>query len=142
MNANHHHHRADLVRIATRAMFERGLQPEFSAAVDQQLSTIRGPAHEADAAILDLTGLLWCSIDNDDSLDLDQLTVCEPLPQGGVKLRVAIADVDALVKKDSAIDEHARANTTSVYTKNNFVFMVLSFQKTSGSRTDRPPDFG
>ena len=116
MNANHHHHRADLVRIATRTMSERGLQPEFSSAVEQQLNTIKGPAHETSAAIRDLTGLLWCSIDNDDSLDLDQLTVCEPLPQGGVKLRVAIADVDALVKKDSAIDEHAHANTTSVYT--------------------------
>ena len=119
MNANHrkhHHHRADLVRIATRTMAERGLQPEFSAAVDQQLRAIRGAAHETGAAIRDLTGLLWCSIDNDDSLDLDQLTVSAPLPHGGLRLQVAIADVDALVKKDSAIDEHARRNTTSVYT--------------------------
>ena len=116
MNNNHHHHRSDLARIATRTMSERGLQREFSVAVEQQLSTIKGPAHEADAAIRDLTGLLWCSIDNDDSLDLDQLTVCEPLPQGDVKLWVAIADVDALVQKDSAIDNHARTNTTSVYT--------------------------
>ena len=117
MNARpHHHHRADLVRIATRTMSERGLQPEFSAAVAQQLASISGPARETGAAIRDLTGLLWCSIDNDDSLDLDQLTVSELLPQGGVRLRVAIADVDALVKKGSAIDSHARANTTSVYT--------------------------
>jgi len=113
---NHHHHRSDLVRIATGAMFERGLQPEFSAGVEQQLAAITGPSRETDAAIRDLTPLLWCSIDNDDSLDLDQLTACEGLPQGGVKMRVAIADVDALVKKGSAIDEHARTNTTSVYT--------------------------
>lgn len=111
-----HHHRSDLVRIATLAMTERGLQPEFSASVQAQLAAIVGPAHETDARIHDLTGLLWCSIDNDDSLDLDQLTVSEVLPHGAVKMRVAIADVDALVKKGSAIDEHARLNTTSVYT--------------------------
>jgi exoribonuclease-2 len=64
----------------------------------------------------DLRHLLWASIDNDDSLDLDQLTVTEALPNKQVKLLVAIADVDSMVKKDSAIDEHARLNTTSVYT--------------------------
>ncbi|WP_296447888.1 ribonuclease catalytic domain-containing protein, partial [Rhodoferax sp. UBA5149] len=116
MNANHHHLRSDLVRIAIRVMSERGLQAEFSAAVAQQLASITGPGRDADASIRDLTGLLWCSIDNDDSLDLDQLTVCELLGKGGVKMLVAIADVDALVKKGTAIDEHALANTTSVYT--------------------------
>ena len=116
MHSNHHHHRSDLVRIATVAMTERGLQPEFSASVHAQLATIMGPASETDVTIRDLTGLLWCSIDNDDSLDLDQLTESEVMEHGVVKLRVAIADVDALVKKGSAIDEHARANTTSVYT--------------------------
>jgi exoribonuclease-2 len=116
MNTPHPHHRADLVRLATRAMFERGLQPEFSIQVLQQLAAITGAASEAGADLRDLTPLLWCSIDNDDSADLDQLTVCETLPQGAVKLRVAIADVDALVKKGTAIDDHARANTTSVYT--------------------------
>jgi exoribonuclease-2 len=117
MNVNHHHHhRSDLVRLATRAMTERGLQPWFSDKVKQQLAHITGPAVESSADIRDLTAMLWCSIDNDDSLDLDQLTVCEALPEGAVKLWVAIADVDALVKKGSAIDDHARANTSSVYT--------------------------
>lgn len=116
MRANHHHHRSDLVRIAISAMSERGLQPEFSVGVEQQLAAITDAGNEADPAILDLTGLLWCSIDNDDSLDLDQLTVCEMLDAGAVKILVAIADVDALVKKGSAIDDHARINTTSVYT--------------------------
>jgi exoribonuclease-2 len=113
---HHHHQRADLVRLATRAMLERGLEPEFSARVEQQLITITGAANESGAQIHDLGELPWCSIDNDDSLDLDQLTACEVLAQGAVRLWVAIADVDALVKKGSAIDEHALINTSSVYT--------------------------
>jgi exoribonuclease-2 len=64
----------------------------------------------------DLRNLCWCSIDNDSSRDLDQLTVAEELEHGAVKVLVAIADVDALVKKQSAIDDHARHNTASVYT--------------------------
>ena len=116
MNHKPLHHRSDLVRIATRVMTERGLEPEFSTPVEQQLASMAGPGSEADAQIQDLTDLLWCSIDNDDSLDLDQLTVCALLPQGAVRWWVAIADVDALVKKDSAIDQHAQVNTTSVYT--------------------------
>jgi VacB/RNase II family 3'-5' exoribonuclease len=66
--------------------------------------------------VRDLTHRLWASIDNDDSRDLDQLTVAEALPGDQVKLLVAIADVDALVKSGSAVDAHARHNTTSVYT--------------------------
>lgn len=110
------HHRSDLVRIATHAMSERGLEPEFSDRVMRQLATISGPAVDNDASIHDLTHLLSCSIDNDDSLDLDQLTACEGLPNGGVRLWVAIADVDALVPRGTPIDEHASTNTTSVYT--------------------------
>ena len=68
------------------------------------------------STLRDLTGLLWASIDNDDSRDLDQLTVAEALPGDVVKILVAVADVDALVKDGSAIDAHARHNTTSVYT--------------------------
>ena len=109
-------HRADLSTIASWAMFSRGLLPEFSAAVKRQVSALKGPALESGDDIRDLTHLLWCSIDNDDSRDLDQLTCIEPLRQGQVRVLVAIADVDALVKKDSPIDQHARANTTSVYT--------------------------
>lgn len=116
MSLSRPHHRSDLVRIAIRAMTERGLEPEFSARVHQQLDAITRPGREAGPDIRDLTGLLWCSIDNDDSLDLDQLTVCQTQPHGGVRMLVAIADVDALVRKGSAIDEHAHVNTTSVYT--------------------------
>ncbi len=112
----HPHTRADLVRIATQAMTERGLEPEFSTQVKHQLDSISGPGHDSDPDIRDLTKLLWCSIDNDDSLDLDQLTASEVLPAGVVRLWVAIADVDALVRKDTPIDHHAHTNTTSVYT--------------------------
>ena len=109
-------HRADLSTIASWAMFSRGLLPEFSQAVKRQVHALKGPALESGDDIRDLTPLLWCSIDNDDSRDLDQLTCIEPLNQGQMRVLVAIADVDALVKKGSPIDQHARANTTSVYT--------------------------
>jgi VacB/RNase II family 3'-5' exoribonuclease len=115
-------HSAILQGIAKRAMRERGLLADFSAAALAELDGIRslgglksGPAADP-AAIRDLTDLAWASIDNDDSRDLDQLTVAEALPGDKVKICVAIADVDALVRNGSAIDEHARHNTTSVYT--------------------------
>src|SRR6478752_7569228 len=103
-------------------MLERGLLPTFSGAVSaelQALQTSDAASHRADAGasnIRDLTRLLWSSIDNDDSRDLDQLTVAEPAPANAVRILVAVADVDALVKAGSAIDQHARHNTTSVYT--------------------------
>ncbi len=108
--------RVTLAGIARRAMIERGLLPEFSPAVEAQLATIAGPARVDGAFARDLTALLWCSIDNDDSRDLDQLSVSEPLAGGAVKVLVAIADVDALVERGTPIDDHARTNTTSVYT--------------------------
>ena len=110
------HHKSDLIEIARQAMVDRGLLPDFSAQVQKELSAIPGPAAVSGASIRDLRSLLWCSIDNDDSRDLDQLSVSQELPGGVVKIFVAIADVDALVKKSSAIDGHARQNTTSVYT--------------------------
>jgi len=108
------HDREDLQRIADRAMRERGLEPEFPRDALAEVDALRGPA--ADASARDLRDLLWCSIDNDDSLDLDQLTAAERGPDGSTTIRVAIADVDALVKKGGAIDRHAARNTTSVYT--------------------------
>ena len=116
MKSQQQRSRSDLVRIATKAMAERGLEPEFPASVQQQLSSLTGPGRDVDPKIRDLRSLPWCSIDNDDSLDLDQLTACERLADGAVRIHVAVADVDALVKKGSAIDVHARFNTTSVYT--------------------------
>jgi exoribonuclease-2 len=111
------HDRADLQDIARQAMIDRDLWPDFSSEVERQLAATAGPAAPAAAAgARDLRSLLWCSIDNDDSLDLDQLTVSESLPGGAVRILVAIADVDALVPRTSAVDEHASHNTTSVYT--------------------------
>jgi exoribonuclease II len=113
---NKQYGRADLARIAAKDMVDRGLTAEFSTASLNQLASIDKPSQESAPDIRDLRSLLWCSIDNDESRDLDQLTVCEHLPIGAVKVLVAIADVDALVKKGSPIDDCAQQNTTSVYT--------------------------
>jgi VacB/RNase II family 3'-5' exoribonuclease len=116
MNVHDKQHRAILQSIARRAMQERGLLPDFPPEALAELGRIQGPAAQTGEATRDLRNLNWCSIDNDDSRDLDQLTVAEALPAGAVKILVAIADVDALVKKQSALDERAQQNTTSVYT--------------------------
>ena len=105
-----------LKSIAHAAMTEHGLLPDFSAEALQQANSISKAASETGPQIRDLRALLWASIDNDDSRDLDQLSVAEALTDGAVKVLIAIADVDALVKRDSPIDAHARSNTTSVYT--------------------------
>jgi ribonuclease R len=116
MNTNSKSHRLMLMDIAQRVMLERGLQPEFSSAALAELERIQHPALPDGGSFRDLRSLLWASIDNDDSRDLDQLTVAEALPGDKVKILVAVADVDALVKKGTAIDAHARTNTSTVYT--------------------------
>jgi exoribonuclease II len=107
--------RAQLSAIAHRVMIEWGMEPDYSPAVQRELGQIDGPAGPVDG-VRDLRNLLWASIDNDDSRDLDQLTVAEPLARGQVRILVAIADVDAFVREESAIDRHASHNTTSIYT--------------------------
>ncbi len=131
-----------LERIAYRAMKERGFLPDFSRAALNDLKNIQQDGGGAKSPGKDLRHLLWASIDNDDSLDLDQLTVAEALPDKKVKILVAVADVDALVKKESAIDKHARQNTTSVYTAGKTFPMLpekLSTDLTSlNYQKDRP----
>ena len=105
-----------LKAIARQVMLQRGLLPDFSSAVREETNAITRAASETSPAIRDLRSLLWASIDNDDSRDLDQLSVAEAQADGAVKILVAIADVDATVKVGSAIDGHASTNTTSVYT--------------------------
>jgi exoribonuclease-2 len=100
-------------RVALRAMVENGFQPEPPPAVARELAAEREPSRDG---VRDLRHLLWSSIDNPTSKDLDQIEVAEAIDGGGVRLRVAIADVDALVLKGSAVDAHARENATSVYT--------------------------
>jgi len=121
MNRDHDCHLQDLAR---EAMIEHGLAPDFNDEIEQQLAGITAPARENDPAIRDLRKLLWCSIDNDDSRDLDQLTVAEDLGGGKIRAMVAVADVDALVKKQTPIDDHARQNTTSIYTASK-IFPML-----------------
>jgi len=115
VSRNAHDDRQALSAIAHRVMLERGMEPDFSPAVERELAAIPGPAG-AKAGARDLRELPWASIDNDDSRDLDQLTVAATSPDGAVRILVAIADVDALVTKGTAIDAHASRNTTSVYT--------------------------
>lgn len=108
--------RSRLRAIAIRAMRERGLDPDLSSeSIAQAEQSPKVPPSGPDAP-RDLRALLWCSIDNDDSRDLDQLSVAERAPDGHIRVRVAIADVDAHATKDSPIDRQAAINTTSVYT--------------------------
>lgn len=113
-----HSSKMDLRMIARRAMVERGLLPDFSGAAMAEAAALREPA--VDGALAnsskDLRDRPWVSIDNDDSLDLDQLSVAERLGDGATKIMVAIAEVAGSVAMGSAIDRHARTNTTSVYT--------------------------
>ena len=97
-------------------MLEHGLAPDFPPAAVVELAAIHGAPVKSTVPVRDLRGLLWCSIDNDDSRDLDQLSVAQPLAGGSTKVLVAVADVSGLVPQGSALDGHARANTTSVYT--------------------------
>jgi exoribonuclease-2 len=105
-----------LESIARRIMLERGLVPDFSPAVLAETRSLTGAAAAPSVGVRDLRNLSWASIDNDTSRDLDQLSVSESMPGGAEKILVAVADVDAIVKRHSAIDDHAQANTTSVYT--------------------------
>lgn len=113
--ANEQRDRTRLESIAHRVMLEHGFAPDFSQEALAELSNVNEPVAK-EAGVLDMRDILWSSLDNDDSRDLDQLTAIEAMGNGKVKILIAIADVDAVVKKGSAIDRHAQLNTTSVYT--------------------------
>src|SRR5580698_5520971 len=106
MNASHQNPRDLLTAIARQAMLDQGLLPDFSPEAQAQADSLTHAA--ADSAARDLRAAEWVSIDNDDSLDLDQLSVAQSVGGSGTRLLVAIADVDAAVSRGSAIDDHAR----------------------------------
>jgi len=106
----------ELGAIARRAMRAHGLEPDFPPAALTQLRAIGSAAAAAGGDFRDLRSLLWCSIDNDESRDLDQLSVAAGAAGGATRVLVAIADVDATVAARSPLDAHASTNTTSVYT--------------------------
>jgi VacB/RNase II family 3'-5' exoribonuclease len=107
----------DLQAAAKDIMRQYGFEPDFPPAVQQQLAQLRTnpPALTPGGDVRDLRKLLWSSIDNDTSRDLDQVEVAERLPNGDVKVLVGIADLDAFIPKQSAIDQHAAKETTTVY---------------------------
>jgi VacB/RNase II family 3'-5' exoribonuclease len=107
----------DLQATAKQIMLELGFEPEFPAAVGAQLTQLKQnpPAVVASGDIRDLRNLLWSSIDNDTSRDLDQIEVAAPTSNGDVKVMIGIADVDAFASKQSPIDQHAACETTTVY---------------------------
>ncbi|TWO71727.1 RNB domain-containing ribonuclease [Caenimonas sedimenti] len=106
----------ELYLYAVEAMRTRGLLPVFAPPALQEAEAARHAGLERGPAIRDLRHLAWFSIDNDDTQDLDQLSVAETLPGGAARLMVAVADVDAKVRTGGAVDAHAGTNTTSVYT--------------------------
>ena len=105
----------DLRAVARQAMIDAGFQPDFTPEMNAELRNI-GKQPDTGAPLKDLRNLLWSSIDNDDTRDLDQIEFAEQAPGGGWRLMIAIADVDAEVPKNSAIDSLAKEQTTTVYT--------------------------
>jgi len=125
-------------------MQAHGLEPDFPPEVQKQLADISAhpPRLIASDKVRDLRNLLWSSIDNDTSKDLDQIEVAERLPNGDVKVMIGIADVDSFVGKDSPIDQHAKRETTSVYT-GVIIFPMLPNELSTGASSllpdvDRP----
>jgi VacB/RNase II family 3'-5' exoribonuclease len=108
----------DFQAVAKQIMLEHGFEPDFPLQVSQQLAELKAhpPQIVSDKNVRDLRNLLWSSIDNDTSRDLDQIEVAVSLPNGDVNVLIGIADVDALVPRGSPIDDHAARETTTVYT--------------------------
>lgn len=134
----------NLQAIARQVMQAQGFQPDFPPETQKQLADIKAhpPQLTPSDKVRDLRSLLWSSIDNDTSKDLDQIEVAERLPNGDVKVMIGIADVDAFVAKDTPIDQHAERETTSVYTGVS-IFPMLPNELSTGAsslleNSDRP----
>jgi exoribonuclease-2 len=115
-NNNTGSHRGLLQKIARNAMLDKGFQVDFPQAAIETLNHLNAAPVNISGTMRDLRSLSWCSIDNDDSEDLDQLSVAVVMPSGETKILVAVADVDSIVNKSSVFEDHAKHNTTSVYT--------------------------
>lgn len=113
---NLHPVQVDLQQTAKQIMIEHGFEPDFPPQVAQQLQDLKKRSLQTENGARDLRSLLWSSIDNDTSRDLDQIEVAERQPDGSIKVLIGIADVDAFVAKGSPIDDHAARETTTVYT--------------------------
>src|ERR1700719_3912050 len=134
----------NLQATARQVMQAQVFQPDFPPETQKQLADIkaRPPQLTPSDKVRDLRNLLWSSIDNDTSKDLDQIEVAERLPNGDVKVMIGIADVDAFVEKDSPIDQHAERETTSVYAS-VITFPMLPNELSTGASSllpdvDRP----
>jgi VacB/RNase II family 3'-5' exoribonuclease len=110
------HQPFDLVAAARRSLTERGFQPDYPPAVQQELAALQAHPPKLNPDSEDLQHLLWSSIDNDTSRDLDQIEYAETLPDGRTRVLIGIADVDRYVPKDSAIDQYAAKETVTLYT--------------------------
>lgn len=109
---------ADLRDIARETMLAEGFQMELSPEARAELAELGAGVRPPDDGVepVDMRTLPWSSVDDADSLDLDQLELVERAEGDSLRLRIAVADVDALVRRGSALDRHAAASTTSVYT--------------------------
>ncbi|HVK86036.1 MAG TPA: RNB domain-containing ribonuclease [Kofleriaceae bacterium] len=119
----------DMVQIAHRVLREHGFDPDFPPGIEDEI-----PAHPPDGGAVDLRGLPWSSIDNEDSRDLDQLEWAEQLADGSMRILVAIADVDAFAPRGSLVDRYASTNTATLYTGVHIFPMIpesLSTNRTS-----------
>src|SRR5215470_18256767 len=106
----------DLQSIARQVMLDHGFDPDFPPAAQQQVASLAAKPPLPARDLRDLRAMLWSSIDNDTSRDLDQIEVAEQLPNGDVKILIGIADVDTDVPQASPIDQHAGSQGTTVYT--------------------------
>ncbi len=132
-NQSGHPSHFNLVAAAHAAMIEHGFQPDFPAGTDKELAAIAAQnALPSGDGIEDLRALLWSSIDNDTSKDLDQIEWAERLPDGRIRVLVGVADVDERVHQGSLIDKHAQSETTSVYTGVK-VFPMLPVELSEGA---------
>ena len=107
----------DLQALAKEIVLQRGFKPDFSHDVNQQVAELRAhpPSISPGTSVRDLRNVLWSSIDNDESRDLDQIEAAEALSNGSTRIRVGIADIDCFVPRRTAIDQHASRETTTVY---------------------------